>query len=231
MKILAVDNSIQAPGFIEGTLDENYNIVKTRTLSFCNTNRKKYEVKTDDLTIEYVKQKDFKNKQFEKIMYYIEKFKGWKGDNIYHYAAIEDFAYSAKGKIASIAESTGNIKNILFNDLTKIRIYGIKEIKKFYTINGNSDKIGMEDYFDNDQSSYKPDISFLPHVYENKNGNPKDNIVDAFGIIEFLKTELKLRFGKMTLDELNPKQIEVFNKLHKITKDGLLTRDFIQKTF
>lgn len=226
MNILAVDNSIASPGLIKATLNNEYEITDLNYIGF--TGSPKWVNKSDDGEIRAYKNKLYKNKQFEKIMMMKENMLEWVGNDHFEYVAFEDYAFSARGQVFGIAESTGNLKGEFFNRGSKIRLYSVPSIKKFYSGAGNADKVQMEDTFELDKSEYKPDWSFLPEVYENKSGNPKDNLVDAFAILQMLIAELKIRAGVIEYKDLNEKQREVF--LQASGKEpNYPARDFIHK--
>lgn len=132
------------------------------------------------------------------------------------------------GLIFNLAEFEGNIKISLFNKGKKLRWYAVNQIKKFFTEYGLSDKISMYRAWEN-MTTAKPDLSDLPEVDNGKGVSPTSDIVDAFAICEYLRTELKLRKGLVMLNQLNPKQIECFNAITKEHPQGLLVADFIEK--
>jgi len=78
-----------------------------------------------------------------------------------------------------------------------------------------------------EQQSDKIDLSFLPMVSENKNGNPKDNIIDAWWIAKLLLTELRLRRGLVMLKDLSEDAIKIFNRVTKSNPTNILATDFL----
>lgn len=132
------------------------------------------------------------------------------------------------GLIFNLAEFEGNVKISLFNNGKKLRWYAVNQIKKFFTEYGLSDKISMYRAWQN-MTTTKPDLSTLPEVDNGHGVSPTSDIVDAFAICEYLRTELKLRKGIVMLKDLNPKQIECFNAITKEHPQGLLVADFIEK--
>jgi hypothetical protein len=226
MKILSVDNSIASPGLIKCELNDALDIIDLKYIGFSGS--PKWSKVRPDGEIKSYNNKDYKNKQFEKIMMMKENMMNWVGSDFFDYVAFEDYAFSAKGQIFGIAESTGNLKGEFFERGSKIRLYSVPSIKKFYSGKGNADKIDMEDAFVADSCSYKPDWSFLPNVYENKSGNPKDNLIDSFAILQMLICELKLRYGIIEFKDLNEKQREVFLQSNG-KEPNYPARDFIGK--
>lgn len=147
------------------------------------------------------------------------------------YVAIEDYAYGksgAVGMIFNLAEFEGNVKLSLFRNGKKLRLYAVNQIKKFFTEYGLSDKISMYQAWQN-MTTTKPDLSDLPEVDNGHGVAPTSDIVDAFAICEYLRTELLLRKGIIQLKDLNPKRIECYNALTHEHPQGLLVADFIEK--
>lgn len=147
------------------------------------------------------------------------------------YIAIEDYAYGksgAMGLIFNLAEYEGNIKISLFQAGKKLRLYSVNQIKKFFTAYGLSDKISMYQAYER-MVTTKPDLSCLPLVDNGKGVSPTSDIVDAFAICEYLRTELILRAGIVQLRDLPKHKIECFNAITKEHPQGLLVAPFIQK--
>lgn len=147
------------------------------------------------------------------------------------YVAIEDYAYGkagSQGLIFNLAEFEGNIKISLFNDGKKLRTYSVNQIKKFFTAYGLSDKISMYQAYVK-YTGTKPNFDVLPVVDNGHGVSPTSDLVDAFAICEYLRTELKLRAGVELLKNLPKYQIECFNAITKEHPTGLLTADFTEK--
>lgn len=220
MIIGALDYSISSPGVCKFELNENLDIIKKDFLTF--TASKKYEKKSN--IIYYNLKKDFKDNIERKL---------WLKDHIINflkdteYLGIEDYAFSATGKIFDIAEGCGITKSFLYNKGIKLRLYDPPSIKKFATLKGNADKILMEEYYEKNKDKFN--LNFLPMVKDKKSNNPKDNVIDAFFIGKLLQLELKIRYGIVLLKDLNFKHIEIFNQISKAHKINLLVRDFIEK--
>jgi Holliday junction resolvasome RuvABC endonuclease subunit len=147
--------------------------------------------------------------------------------------AIEDYSFGSVGKSFHIGEFTGLIKRTFYNQYVPIRLYGIKEIKKFGAGNGNADKIMMGDKFKELNTSRYPVDKRDIFAYElsalDDYKSPKADVVDAYYITEFLLMELKLRRGLIDLKNLSEKRIEVFNSTTKTNPENLLCRPFLAK--
>jgi hypothetical protein len=226
MKILAIDNSITSPGIIHCELDDNFDIVEVKYLTFSST--KKFGMKNEYGEVITYSNKDYKGKQFSKIIMVHDEVKKFTKDHTYDYVALEDYAFHGTGDITGLAESCGLLKAHFYNSGSNIRLYSIPSIKKFYAGKGNSDKVDMEDTYEADTNNFKPDLSFLPQVYEKKTGNPKDNLVDAWAILNMLISEIKLRAGIIDMTALTDKQREVFLQSNG-KEPNYPARDFITK--
>lgn len=142
--------------------------------------------------IVYYNNKDF-NTDYAKYQWMCSKIVDWCKDC--KYVAVEDYAYGksgAMGLIFNLAEFEGNIKISLFESGKKLRLYAVNQIKKFFTEYGLSDKISMYQAWQN-MTTAKPDLSDLPEVDNGHGVSPTSDIVDAFAICEYLRTELCLR--------------------------------------
>jgi len=147
------------------------------------------------------------------------------------YIAVEDYAYGKSGTmglIFNLAEFEGNIKISLFKAGKNLRWYSVNQIKKFFTEYGQSDKISMYHAWENCKG-VKPNLSCLPEVDNGKGVSPTSDIVDAFAICEYLRTELALRSGVIQLKDLPKYKIECYNACTKEHPEGLLVAPFIKQ--
>jgi Holliday junction resolvasome RuvABC endonuclease subunit len=135
--------------------------------------------------------------------------------------AIEGYAFCAKGKVFNIAEATYALKEKIYENGNKLRIYEPTTIKKFSTEIGNADKEKMNECFIATNHDYV--LEHLP------SGSPREDIIDAFYVCKLLQTELKLRKGLIQLKELSEKQIECFNQASKSNPENILVRKFIER--
>lgn len=215
LKVCAIDNSICSPGIIKALVTPEFDIIKKEYLSF--TNVKKNEVSNEEGKIIHYKNEWF-DSQFEKISYLNSLVLKWLGEiSEYKYVAFEDYSFSSKGQVFSIAESTGLLKKSFFDGFSNIRLYSVPSIKMFFTDKGNADKVLMEEYYDKQDDKFN--LNFLPKVYENVSNNPADNIVDAFAILKMLLTELKLRNNLIDTSILNEKKVSIFLEKKKPKKE------------
>jgi Holliday junction resolvasome RuvABC endonuclease subunit len=209
-------------GVVIEELDDEYNIQSIEYHGF--TSKRKLE----SSQILYYNNKDY-NTDYAKYQWICDNIVNWCKDC--EYIAVEDYAYGksgAMGLIFNLAEFEGNVKISLFNAGKNLRTYSINQIKKFFTAFGLSDKISMYQAWEK-LTTTKPDLSCLPEVDNGKGVSPTSDIVDAFAICEYLRTELTLRAGIIQLKDLPKHKIECFNAITKEHPQGLLVGDFIHK--
>lgn len=223
MKIAGLDLSISSSGVVIEELDDSS--LEVKNIEYHGFTGKK---KLESADIKYYNNKSFNN-DYSKYQWICDNIVEWCKDC--EYIAVEDYAYGksgAMGLIFNLAEFEGNIKISLFNNGKKLRFYSVNQIKKFWTAFGLSDKISMYQAYEN-YTGIKPDLSALPEVDNGKGVGPTSDIVDAFAICEYLRTELTLRNGLVLLKDLPKHQIECFNAVTKEHPTGLLTADFVVK--
>lgn len=222
MKIAGLDLSISSSGVVIEEIDDNCEIKNIEFHGF--TGKKKLE----SSEIFYYNNKNFKT-DYAKYQWMCDTIVNWCKDC--DYIAVEDYAYGKSGTaglIFNLAEFEGNIKISLFNAGKKLRLYSVNQIKKFFTAYGLSDKISMYNAY-NEMTTTKPNLSCLPEVDNGKGVSPTSDIIDAFAICEYLRTELALRSGITELRKLPKHKIECFNAITHEHPQGLLVAPFIQK--
>lgn len=221
MKIAGLDLSISSSGVVIEEIDDNCEIKNIEFHGF--TGKRKLE----SSEIFYYNNKNFKT-DYAKYQWMCDTIVNWCKDC--DYIAVEDYAYGKSGTaglIFNLAEFEGNIKISLFNAGKKLRLYSVNQIKKFFTAYGLSDKISMYNAY-NEMTTTKPNLSCLPEVDNGKGVSPTSDIIDAFAICEYLRTELALRSGITELRKLPKHKIECFNACTKEHPQGLLVAPFIE---
>lgn len=219
IKIAGLDLSIASSGVIVETLDDNFDVLDLDYLGFTQKKKDASE------KIHYYKNKDYRD-NYEKYIDFSDKIIDFIKDC--DYIAFEDYGYAAKGYVFNLAEFEGYVKIRSYLAGKKMRLYAINSIKKFFSLNGNSDKISMAEAF-NKFEGVKPDISCLPEVTSGRGVSPTSDIVDGFAVCEFLRKELKIRHGIESLNDQHVKVLECFNSITKDCPNGLLVKEFIQK--
>lgn len=219
MKIAGLDLSKNSSGVVVEELDSSFNIIDVKRYGFTS----KRKVEQDG--IKYWNAKDFKH-DYDKYMFMISNILEWTKDCDYIF--VEDYGYAAVGMVFDLAEFEGFIKISLFNAGKNLRFYSINSNKKFFTGNGQSDKISMYNAFLK-YTEPKPDISTLPEVDNGHGVQTTSDIIDAYALAEFGRCELKLKNGLITVDKLGQKQRECFINVTKECPEGLIGKEFIHK--
>lgn len=222
MIICGLDISKNSPAVTKLYVDDSdLTVLNVEYVSFVSV--KKYEKLKG---VNFYKKNDFiySFDQFRFMKDTIIKFIG----DAASYCAIEDYAYSAAGKITELAEFTGLIKYDLYCNLgTSMRLYDIPSIKLYATGNGTSDKLEMAEAF-NQFEGLKPDLKDFPLVEKPGGISPTSDIIDSFFIAQLLLLELKLRRGLIELKDLTEDKIKIFNRTTKSFPTNILARDFIK---
>jgi len=148
------------------------------------------------------------------------------------YAAVEGYAYGAKGQVFDIGESCMAAKLRLYEEHhAKIRIYDIGVHKKAFSGRGDSDKVSMWDaYWKNyPEDPMKLKEFKLPEPMRKEGVSPTSDIIDSFSVCCLLRTELVVRAGLKDLKDLPDHVRQAFLYVSKSQPQNLLTTDFICK--
>jgi hypothetical protein len=102
---------------------------------------------------------------------------------------LEDYAYSAQGRIFHIAENTGILKYKCYEASIPVEVFSPSHVKKIATGKGNADKNQMYDAF-----IAETGIPLQTIITPNKKdvGNPVSDIVDSFYVCKSLFNQMKL---------------------------------------
>lgn len=214
MIITGLDLSQNGSGCVKFELDKNLNIIKKDYLGFTHVK------KNSSKNVLFYSKKQFRN--------YFEQNE-WMKNHILdfckdvEFCSIEDYAFSALGRITFLAEFEGLVKYSLYQEGKKIRLYDIASIKMYACDNGGATKEDMIDKYDKDALDPLK-LNYLPRFK-----SPKEDIVDAFWIVNLLLLELRLRKGLIQLSSLTEKQIQIFNRVTKSHPVNILATDFYHK--
>jgi Holliday junction resolvasome RuvABC endonuclease subunit len=223
MIISGIDASINSSGITKFTLDDKLEIINKEFLAF--TSVKKKLRKYDNGIVYFYHKNQFKEQYIEKHIWMEGKIIDFIKDS--DFVSIEDYAMgSTKGQVFNIAEFTGCLKRKIFNIGVPLRKYDINSIKMFVTKKGNSDKSLLLAFYnkikDEDKFLFPKDILEDAKSYAN-------DIIDSYYIAKLLQLELKLRYGLVRLQDLELKEIEIFNRVTKGNPVNILARSFIEK--
>jgi Holliday junction resolvasome RuvABC endonuclease subunit len=221
MKIAGLDLSPNSSGVTVFDVNKSLEVVKTDYMGF--TTVKKNECQN----VHFYHDKKSFNNNVEKYVWMhdliLEKLKDVE------YVAIEDYAYAGIGKVFNIAEFAGSLKEMLYRNNMKIRLYDPTSIKMYFTSRGDADKISMSDKYDSFTCNYKHKLNHLPKVTNPKGNSPTSDIIDSFVICDLLLLELKLRSGLVLLKDLQTHEIKLMNRVTTTHPVNILAQEFIGK--
>jgi hypothetical protein len=102
--------------------------------------------------------------------------------------ALEDYAFSANGRIFNIAENTGILKYKLWQNSIPIDVISPTHIKRMATGKGNADKEKMLEFFNQECG-----INIKDRITPGRKnlGSPVTDIVDSYYICKVLYSRLK----------------------------------------
>lgn len=220
-KIAGVDASINGTAVTILELDEMFNIISASYKSYAPT---KIQSAKDPLNLIRLDKsvKDGFGSSYEQYVWNSENFTGWVEG--VQYAAIEDYAFAANGRVFDLAENTSLMKKVLWDQGTSLRKYEPTVIKKFATGNGAADKVKMKAaYFDKHSGALD-----LSNILIDKD-HPLEDIIDSFFIAMLLRIELMLRHGVVSMKELDTDVIWCFNRVSKSSPVNILNQEFIER--
>jgi len=145
------------------------------------------------------------------------------------YVGIENYAYNAKQASYQLGEVGGIARLLLWRSGIPYRLHDPISVKMFATHDGTCQKDLVERFvlkrWGVDFSNYNQPAS--------KNGNQdrttSEDLCDAYSIAKLVWVELMLRLGKIKLDSLHEKEIQVFNRVTKTYPINILSRNWIQR--
>ena len=190
MKIAGIDPSIRSSGKVIMDLhDDSFDIVG---IEFYGYNKvKKLACDVDNIHIGHLGTDYDKQSMMERMRRsFIQLDRGMEDVK---YVAFEDYAYSkaktsGSNSIFQIGEFCGGARYHFYMQGKGIITYGIPQIKKFATGDGNAEKVGMCESF----------REFYPNLYpkyfdsfEKQYESPHADLCDAFWMCEILRNHLK----------------------------------------
>jgi Holliday junction resolvasome RuvABC endonuclease subunit len=139
------------------------------------------------------------------------------------YAAIEGYAFDQTGRAYQIGETCGALRRLLWG-VVKIphRVYDPSTLKMFAAHQGNCEKTEVADAVERRWA-----CGFGEYNNTDKNRQTELDLADAYTVAKILWTEWLLRHAMIGLGELDPKEIQVFQRVTKANPTNLLARDWI----
>ena len=234
MIIAGLDVSTTSTGCVKFELDDTtLSIISVERLGFKKLSETSKEVPPNGI-IAY-KDSQF-NTFYHKLIFMSSHIKTFlSGVN---YVSFEDYAFGAAGKITMLAEACGHLKTHVFLEGASLRLYDPTSVKLYATGKGNSKKPDMFDSFSNKpHTSIVTDLPQIPVHKKGKNAglrnkdgiSPLSDIVDAYFLCDMLRSELMLRNGIVTLQQVAADCKRIMTRTTKITKVDLLHQPFIKK--
>ena len=151
------------------------------------------------------------------------------------YAGIEDYALRAEQGAHQLGEAGGLARLLCWKAGFKLRLHDPISTKMFVAHDGTCQKDAVQraverrwgvDFSPMDQPPAKP----TPRRPEPKrNKQTSEDLADAFAIAQLVWTEVQLRDGRVTMEQLHEKEIRVFNRTTKTYPINLLNREWIYK--
>jgi len=150
------------------------------------------------------------------------------------YVGIEDYAIRAEHGAHYLGEIGGIARILCWFRGVRFRLHDPISVKMFTAHDGTCQKDSIEravnDRWGMDFSKFNP-----PRAKPTpKRPNPKQNrvtsedLADAYAIAQMVWTEVQLRSGHLLMQDLHPKEVQVFNRVTKTYPVSLLDRDWIQ---
>ena len=138
--------------------------------------------------------------------------------------AIEDYAFLARNNsMTKIAEITGTIKSRLYKEGIQVRLHEPTVVKKWATGSG----IGTKRMVYNAvvKAGFKIPEAYVKEGKKDIDGVATD-IADAYVLADMLHTELMVRSGSKTIQELPANHRDCFLRVTKMNPVNLLSRTF-----
>jgi Holliday junction resolvasome RuvABC endonuclease subunit len=149
------------------------------------------------------------------------------------YVGIEDYAIRAEQGAHYMGEIGGICRILCWFRGLRYRLHDPVSVKMFTAHDGTCQKDGIEravkERWNVDFSEFNPP----PPKPNKRNANPKQNrttsedLCDAYAIAQMVWTEVQLRSGQILMQDLHPKEVQVFNRVTKTYPVSLLDREWI----
>lgn len=152
------------------------------------------------------------------------------------YVGIEDYALEGGAHGGHYKGELGGLARAEVLDVgAGLRLHDPGSVKMFATYNGNADKTwvaaAVKERWGADFSEFDPPRgkSTKKNPKGTDNHQTSEDLCDAYAVARLVWTEVLLRAGKLRLDELHKKEIQVFNRVTKSYPVNLLGREWIRR--
>lgn len=203
MRIAGIDPSIKSSGIVVMDLDDSLNVAAIQFFGYTTT--KMYAIDEGNVHISYLMPEDkyaaLCMPERQRLTYQIID-RALAGVS---FIGMEDYATSktkgTSGSILQIAEFCGGIRYLAYNQGIGIINFGIGQIKRFATGDGDADKISMCTAF---ASQYKDLYPYAIFEKLKRFESPHNDLCDAFWMCEIMRELMVLeKFGEEALDPSN----------------------------
>lgn len=144
----------------------------------------------------------------------------WIDDFEPDFIGIEHYAYDATGA-HQLGEMGGVVRLAIARRAIPQRWHDIQSVKMWAANAGNATK---EEVVEGVRERWG--VSFDRFAVSDKNAKTVEDLCDSYTLAQMVRTEHRVRSGSVRLDELNPKEIQVFNRITKAMPLGLTQRDW-----
>jgi len=150
------------------------------------------------------------------------------------YVGIEDYAIRAEQGAHYMGEIGGIARILCWFRGVKFRLHDPISVKMFTAHDGTCQKDSIEravknrwgmDFSKFNLPAAKPTAS-KPNPKQNR--TTSEDLADAYAIAQMVWTEVQLRSGHVLMQDLHPKEVQVFNRVTKTYPVSLLDREWIQ---
>jgi Holliday junction resolvasome RuvABC endonuclease subunit len=145
------------------------------------------------------------------------------------YVGVENYSYASKGSVYQMGEIGSVARILLWRTGIPFRLHDPISVKMFVTHDGTCQKDLVEKFvyerWDVDFSAYNQPKSKTGK----EDRTTSEDLCDAFSIAKLVWTELLLRKGKIKLEDMHEKEIQVFNRVTKTYPVNLLSREWIHR--
>jgi Holliday junction resolvasome RuvABC endonuclease subunit len=151
-----------------------------------------------------------------------EKIVQWAPD----YVGVEDYALRAEQGSHQLGEIGGVMRWMLFSAGIPFRLWDPTTVKMFVAHDGTCQKDevarSVQERWDKDFTSFDSGGGKA-----GPNRQTSEDLADAYGLAQMVWIEAQIRAGKLRLDTLHPKEIQVFNRITKYQPVPAISREWI----
>jgi Holliday junction resolvasome RuvABC endonuclease subunit len=140
---------------------------------------------------------------------------------------IEDYAFDAKGHAHATGELGGIARVAALDANCKLRLHDPSSVKMFAAHNGHANGFDVLEAVERRWVGDAFRAACPPAKKDKQNTLPAEDLAAAYTVARLVWTEVQLRAGKMALEDLHEKEIQVFNRVTKATPVNLLGRNWI----